>query len=128
MGESNDGLVSVVHSHPNTAISFELVDLKSLLLSLFWSEAHFELAWPTSNEVSGLVLVSESVTSDDDGFFPAWDESWDVADEDWFSEDSSIELVSDGPIWGLPHLLEVVLLDSGFIWGDGGCSSETNRD
>ncbi len=60
------------------------------------------------------------MSSDDDGFLPARDESRDVFDDDWLSEDSSVEDVPDCAIGTLPHLLEAELLDSCLIGSDGG--------
>ena len=60
------------------------------------------------------------MSSDDDGFFPSWNESGNVLDDDGFSEDSAIEYISDGSIRALPHLLELELLDSRLIGRDGG--------
>ena len=73
-----------------------------------------------NEEVSAVIDVSEGVSSDDDGLGPVLDESGDVLDEDGFSEDGSIEVVSNGSIGTLPHLLELELLDSVLIGGDGG--------
>ena len=60
------------------------------------------------------------MSSDDDWFGPVVDESWDVFAENWFSEDGSSEVVSDGSVRGFPHFFEFELLDSGLIGGDGG--------
>ena len=79
-----------------------------------------ELAWSVNNDISSSVLVTEGVSSNDDGLSPSWHESGDVLDNDGFSENSSVQLVSDGAIGGLPHLLEVEFLDSGLIRGNGG--------
>jgi len=59
------------------------------------------------------------MSSNNDGFLPAWDESWDVFDNDGFSEDGSVQNVSDGSIWTFPHLLQIELFDSGLIRSDG---------
>ena len=59
------------------------------------------------------------MSSDNDGVLPSRDEPWDVLDDDRFSEDSSVENVSDGSIGTFPHLLEFKLLNSGFIRSDG---------
>lgn len=73
-----------------------------------------------NEEVSAVIDVSEGVSSDDDGLGPVLDESGDVLDEDGFSENGSIEVISNGSIGTLPHLLEFEFLDSGLIGGDGG--------
>ena len=60
------------------------------------------------------------MSSNDNGLFPSWNESRDVFDDNRFSEDSSIEDISDGSIRTLPHFLKFELLDSSLIRGDGG--------
>ncbi|KAH3683101.1 hypothetical protein WICPIJ_005926 [Wickerhamomyces pijperi] len=52
-----------------------------------------------------------------DGFFSV---SWDSWDDNWFSENSTTQDVSDGTVWRSPHLLQAELFDSLFIWSDGG--------
>lgn len=65
-------------------------------------------------------MVSESVSSDNDRFFPSGNESWNVINDDGFSEDSTVEDVSNGTIGTFPHMFEIEFLDSGFIRSDCG--------
>ena len=60
------------------------------------------------------------MSSNDNGFAPVVDESGDVLDENGFSEDGSVEVVSDGSVGTLPHLLEFEFFNSSLIWSDGG--------
>jgi prepilin-type processing-associated H-X9-DG protein len=60
------------------------------------------------------------VSADDNGFGPVFNESGDVADEDGFSEDSSVKVVSDSSIGAFPHFFKLELFDSGFVGGNGG--------
>ena len=90
------------------------------LTAVGWGVSHGELTWTWGNEVSGLVLISVSVSSNDDWSGPSWNVSWDVFDENWLSEHGSTEIVSNGSIWRFPHLLEFELLNSGLIRGNGG--------
>ena len=115
-----DAFISVVHCETDSALSLEFVDFHSLLASVFTLENNLEGSWFIDSEVSGFVLISECMSSDDDRFFPSGDESGDVLDDDGFSEDGAIEDVSDGAVGAFPHLLQLELLDSGFIGGDGG--------
>jgi hypothetical protein len=64
-------------------------------------------------------LISEGVSTDNDWFFPSRYQFGYIFDDDRFSEDSSVEDVSDGTVGAFPHFFEVELLDSGFIWRDG---------
>lgn len=97
----------------------ELVDFHLLLWTIISPEDDLESSRLIDNKVSGLVLISEGVSADDDGFFPSRNESRDVADDDGFSEDGPIEDVPDGAIGTLPHLLKVEFLDSSFVGSDG---------
>lgn len=60
------------------------------------------------------------MSSNDDGLVPSWNKSGNVLNDDGFSEDSTVQLVSDGSVGGLPHLLKTEFLNSSFIRGDGG--------
>ena len=51
---------------------------------------------------------------------PSWYEPWDVFYNDWLSEHSAIEFVSNCPVWRSVHFLQVKFFNTGFIWGDGG--------
>jgi hypothetical protein len=60
------------------------------------------------------------VSSNNDGLSPAWDESWDVADDDGLTENGTVENVSNSSVRRLPHLLKVELLDTTLIRCNGG--------
>jgi len=115
-----DRFVSVVHTETNTTAGvvedFVLLGFTSILRS----ESDFEFAWLVDNEVSSSVLITESMSTNNDGLSPSGDELGDVLADDGFSEDSTVKIVSDGTIGGLPHFLQVEFLDSSLIGGDGG--------
>ena len=58
--------------------------------------------------------------ANDDGLGPVVDKTGDVVDHDGLPENGSIEIVSNGAVGALPHLLQLELFHSGFIGGDGG--------
>ena len=60
------------------------------------------------------------MSSNDNGFLPSWDQSGNVFDDDWFSEDSSVQNVSDCPIWTFPHFFQIELFHSSLIRCDSG--------
>ena len=91
-----------------------------MLDSVISPENNLESSRFVDSEICRSVLISKGMSSDDDGFFPSWNESGNVLDDDGFSEDSAIEYISDGSIRALPHLLELELLDSRLIGRDGG--------
>ena len=125
VGEAIDGLVSVVHAEHDTS-ALEVVDLEfGGLGAVLRGEGHHELAWNLGAEIGGSVLITESVSADNDGFFPAGHKFRDVADDDGLTEDGAADDVSDGTVGGLPHLLKVELGDTSLIRGDG-CALNAN--
>ena len=125
MSESIDGLVGVVHAHQD-ARSWEVEHFEiSGLRSILRLEAHCELAGHLGAEICGSILISESVSTDDDGLGPARDQSRDVRDNDRLSEDGATNDVPDGSVGRPPHLLEVEFGDTGLVGGDG-CALDTN--
>ena len=64
------------------------------------------------------ILIAVSVSSNDNWLGPAGNESWNVADNNWFSENSSVKNVSDCSVRWLPHLLQIEFFNSLFIWCD----------
>jgi len=65
--------------------------------------------------VLSYVLVSMSMSSNDNGLAPPWHQFWNVFSNNWFSENSSVQDVPNCSIGGSPHFLELELLHSFFI-------------
>ena len=65
-------LVDIVHSHTDSTFSLEFVDFHLLLFSLCISEDDFESSGSVDCEICGSVLISESMSADNNGFFPSW--------------------------------------------------------
>lgn len=61
-----------------------------------------------------------SVSSNDDGLLPAWDEKGHIVADDGLTEHGTIEDVTDSSIGRFPHLLQLELLHTLLIGGDGG--------
>ena len=55
------------------------------------------------------------VSADDNGLSPAWHETRDALADDWFTEHSATEDVTDGAVRAEPHLLQLELCGQGFI-------------
>ena len=89
-------------------------------LSVVSNEADLEFAGAGNDKVGSLVLIGVSVSSDDDRLCPGVDETGHVLDNDWLSEDSSSEDVSDSSVGTFPHLLQLKLFYSSLIGGDCG--------
>lgn len=110
----------VLHGHSNSRLgeikNFEFLDW----VATFRGEDNLEFSGLFGDEVCASVLVSEGVTTDDDGLFPLGDEEGDVFAENRLSENCAVEVVSDGAVGGLPHLFQVEFLDSGLVRSDCG--------
>ena len=70
-------------------------------------------------EILRAVLIAETVASDDDRLVPVRHEARHVLADDRLAEDRAVEDVADGPVRGLPHLLQVEFLDARFVGRDG---------
>src|SRR5262249_2416620 len=70
-------------------------------------------------EVRRPVLITESVTADDNWLGPARNQPWDVGDHNRLAENGAAQYVSDRSVGRQPHLLEVEFLDAGLVGGDG---------
>lgn len=88
VGEATDRLIGVVLSLGNTT-TLEVVDLDGLGLAIDRGVDKLELAGAGDDTVGGTVLVTESVTTDDDGLVPAGDETGNGGDDDGFTEDGT---------------------------------------
>ena len=88
--------------------------------TISWRENKLCFATLGESVVLRTILVTVCVSADDDGRSPTWDKTRDVADDDWLTEDSSIQNVSNRTVRGLPHLLEVKLFYSSLVWCDCG--------
>ncbi|KAH0281690.1 putative isocitrate dehydrogenase, partial [Aureobasidium melanogenum] len=137
--ETRNTLVSVVLGLSDTTdvVLLEVEDLNLLGLTALGGEDHLEGTLALDDMVLGAVLVTESVTTNDDGLLPAGYETGNARDNDGLTEDGSTESVSDGAVGRQPHwncqtcavfasslkqlltLLQVELLDTGLVRGDG---------
>jgi len=121
VSETSDGVNGVVHGHTATTLSREVEDLGGGGLgTISGGELDLEATRLLSDEVNSLVLVTESVTTNNDGLSPTRDETRNVLHDDGLTEDSTTEDVADGTVGREPHLLEVELLDTTLIRSDGG--------
>jgi hypothetical protein len=103
--EASNTLVGVVLSLSDTSlvVLFKVEDLNVLGLAALWGKDHLEGTLALDNEVLCAVLITESVTSDDDGLLPAGHETRNAVNDDGFTEDGASQGVSDGAVGGEPH-------------------------
>jgi hypothetical protein len=86
--------------------------LNNWCTAIIWSEFYFNLSWLGNYIVLTSVLVTESVSADNDWFNPAWNETRNISNHNWLTEYCSIKDVSDCSIWTLPHLSQIKLLNT----------------
>jgi len=73
MREPLDRLIGVVHAHED-ARAFEFVDFDvSLWSSRIWLESHGEFSRFSWDQILSPILVTESVSTNDDRLSPSWD-------------------------------------------------------
>lgn len=70
-----------------------------LHFSLFVGESHVKFTRLVHDEVCGFVLITEGMSSNDDGFFPSSYKPWYILDDDGLSEYGPSQDVSDSAIW-----------------------------
>lgn len=117
VGESFDGAIVVEHEKSNSrSWIFRDVNVERFITL----EIHRDITCRLDEEVSAVIDITIGVSADDDWLGPVLDQSGDILDEDGLSKNGAIEVVSDGSVGTLPHLLEFELLDSRLIGGDGG--------
>lgn len=119
MSKVLDAFIHIVHSQSNPSFTFEFIHFHALLFTFSISENDFKGSWSVNYKISGSVLVSKGMSSNDNWLFPSWNQSWNVANDDRLSEYSTIENISDGSVWTFPHVFKVEFFDSGFIRSDG---------
>ena len=112
-------LVSVEHTKVDSTVNVGNL-LHSWFAAIIRGERDLDSSWFVNSIILATILISEGVSSNDDWRGPSWNASWDVGDNNWLSENSSIKDVSNGSIWTSPHLFQVEFLNSTLIWGDGG--------
>ena len=116
--EAANGVVGVVLSLGDPTAVFKFVDFDAFRLATGGGEDHFEGSRTLGNIVFGAILVSKSVSADDDGLLPPGHKSRYSGDDDRFSEDGTSQGVSYCAIGTEPHLLQVELFDSCLIGGN----------
>jgi hypothetical protein len=89
MGEATDGLIGVVLALGNTTAALEVVDLDALGLTAGRGEDELKLTGARDDTVLSTVLVTESVTANNDGLVPARHQTGDAVNDDGLTEDGA---------------------------------------
>lgn len=141
-GDGTDSIayiIRVVHRHSDTlALEIEHIKIDNFG-TVGGGEHEAKLSRPRNNKISGAVLrqgseyrigsstltsavahlVTKRMTADDNGVDPAWYWAGDALEHDGLAEDGTTQNVADGAIRALPHLLELELLHTRLIGGNG---------
>jgi hypothetical protein len=120
VSEIFNAFINVVHTHTDTSFSFKFENLHFFFFTLSISEDYLESSWFINDKISGSVLITESMSSNNNWFFPSWNKPWNIFDDDWFSEYCTVKNVSDSSIWAFPHLFKFEFFNSCLIRSDGG--------
>jgi len=112
--------VSVKHTKVDTTFLKVADLLDSGLSTVCGCEFDLDRAWLSNDVVLAAVLITKSMSSNDNRLSPSWYATRNVGDDDGLSEDSAIKDVSDCTVGAPPHLLEVEFLDTALVGGDGG--------
>ena len=92
--------------------------LNSWLASIIRSIDKLNLSRSLDNVVLASVLITISVSSDNNWLSPARYKSWNVRDNNWLSEDGSVEDVSNRAIGRSPHFFEAEFFHSALVRSD----------
>lgn len=105
MGEFINWLICIVHSHENSR-PFEFVNFHYLTWVRFFIrlESDKKFACLTRYVICCAILISKSVSTNDNWFSPSGNKSWNVLDHNWFTEYSTTKLISNCSVGRLPHL------------------------
>ena len=117
--KSHYTFISIVHAHSNTG-SFELVNLMFNNLTILSFKFHGQLTFSGNNKVCCPVLVTESMSSNDNRTIPVCYQSGYILNNYWLTENSAIKDVADCSIRTFPHLLQVEFFHTGLIRRYGG--------
>lgn len=119
MSKASDRFISVVHGETDTR-SLVIEDLDTLGFTALGGVDKFKRTCTRNDKILGLVLVTVSVSSNNNGLFPARNNCGDSGNDNGLTENSTAKDVSNGTVGRKPHLLEVEFLHTGLIRSDGG--------
>jgi hypothetical protein len=100
-------LVVVIHAHGDTRTLKVVNDQVLLLGTIGGSEDELQATGSIDNQVSGLVLITESVATQDNGLGPSRDQSGDVFAENGLTENGASQNVADGSLFFMFVLIRV---------------------
>mmetsp|Transcript_18496 Transcript_18496/g.13296 ORF Transcript_18496/g.13296 Transcript_18496/m.13296 type:complete len:332 (+) Transcript_18496:516-1511(+) len=118
--EGGNGSVSVEHTQVGTG----LLEVVNLLLdgctAIIRGENELDLAWLLDYVILATILITVSVSTNDNRLGPSWHQSGNVLNDNRFSEDSSVKDVSNSTVRRSPHLLKLELFNTTLIRSNSG--------
>src|SRR6476661_942154 len=124
MSKTADRFLCIVHTHCY-ACSLEIKDLVIGFFSVFTGKFHSEFTFSRNDDIGSAVLITKSVTTNNDGSCPVTNETGNIFADNRFAENSTIKNITDSTIWRLPHLFKVKFLNTCLI---GSYSSAFDAD
>jgi hypothetical protein len=98
-GKAVNRLLSVVHTQGATWTIEVMNDLGGWCAAIFWMENHFSSSWYLIDGILSSILITICMSSYNDWLGPAWNNSWNVTDNNWLSEYSTVQDISNGTVW-----------------------------
>lgn len=121
MSKSFNTIIGVVHTKTDSTLPIVMENFHFLHAAIIGFENYLKFAWFFHNKVSGFILITESMSPDDNRLLPAWHQSRNIFDDNRLTKNSTIQYISDGAIRTFPHRLQFKFLNPCLIR----CNSRT---
>lgn len=90
MSKLFNAFISIIHCQSNSTFSLKLINEHSTLFSIFSFKNYFKSSRLINFKICGFVLISKSMSSNNNWFFPTRNQSWNVANYDRLSKNCAI--------------------------------------
>lgn len=117
--------MSVEHAQVASSFFQVLDSLDNWVRTIIRSEYEVNFTRLCDNIVLAAILITECVSSNNNGGGPSRHETRDVGNDNWFSKNCSVQDVTDSSVGTAPHFLESEFLDTTFIRGNS-CAFDSN--
>src|SRR5690606_9007354 len=118
MSKSVDRLVCVVHRH-RYSVTFKVINFPRGSLSGFVSKAHSQSSFSFATFICSFVLISKSMTTNNNWLCPTLNVTRYVAHNDWLTENGSSHNVTNSSVRRFPHFFQSEFFNTLFIWSNG---------
>ena len=79
--------------------------------AITWCKKDFSYSRFNCNSVLAFIDITVSVSADNSWFHLSRNQSWNIWNNNWLSENSSIKNVFNRSVWWFPHLLQIKLFN-----------------